>query len=394
MITIDKNNLSSLKQDFINILGSNFINTADLYLQGLKFPKTFFSEQKQQAKAHPFYKILESYYCDIEQTSRNNCLHISRESLFLFNLLYDIKTLEKNKVKNHQRIINSIINPNTFYSSVFEAHISAKYSNLYNVEVLQETAEKSPDLLINLNRDKVYVECKSLEDMVLKNNSQMQTVFFKLQKISNKLKQSNMIIIKLGNKIDGNISNQIIQYVELLLKENKQGVFQDNDLKIEVSISKINEWDKLHCSDINVNHPENCIFELQAQPVQGIIKGFKNLILTGAEFVPQLDFEKRLIDEINKARKQLPKGHCNILHVQLPLKLDNQFEGIIKNNAKSIELKLENNTKNINSIILSNSMTPLNFNIHNEQIGKYYIIKNNKALINLPEGFLPIGSSI
>ena len=119
MIEVNQNNLESYISDFELFLGKSFIDDANNYIEnnnvGIK--------NCTDKKVHPFYKYWNSYINDIKNTKEHNKLHISRDTVFILELLSNIKDI-KNK-KNISRIIHSLLQHNTFYSAVFESQILA-----------------------------------------------------------------------------------------------------------------------------------------------------------------------------------------------------------------------------------------------------------------------------
>lgn len=64
--------------------------------------------------------------------------------------------------------MDSIKTKNKFYSGLFELYVAAGYLRLrYDVEAIEENQEvgmKTSDLLVKINEQQVFVECKSLDD--------------------------------------------------------------------------------------------------------------------------------------------------------------------------------------------------------------------------------------
>lgn len=355
MIAVNQNNLESYISDFELFLGKSFIDDANNYIEnnnvGIK--------NCTNKKVHPFYKYWNSYINDIKNTKEHNKLHISRDTVFILELLSNIKDI-KNK-KNISRIIHSLLQHNTFYSAVFESQILAYYSSMYNIEIIEENQrekEKSPDFLLQTNDKNIYIECKALEDFEISNNIEYQKIIQNLSDYCQKKQKSNSIIIKTGENFSKSNTNLILSKIHHLINKNSNIETRIDEFDIEVIIQKILEWDSPMYGGIGVNHPSNVSFNLlyQMEILSNGIPEYKNLILIGIESKPILNFEKRINNEITRARKQLMHDQYNILHIQLPISNDINFEKYIDDNYNNIKEYLENYARKINAVIISNPM--------------------------------------
>ncbi len=384
MIEVNQNNLESYISDFELFLGKSFIDAANNYIAnnnvGIK--------NCTDKKVHPFYKYWNSYINDIKNTKEHNKLHISRETIFILELLSNIKDI-KNK-KNISRIINSLLQHNTYYSAVFETQILAYYSSRYNIEIIEENqieGEKSPDFLLQTNNKNIYIECKALEDFEINNNIEYQKIIQKLNDYCQKKQKSNSVIIKTGENFSKSNTNNILSKIYCLINKNSNIVTKIDELGIEVIIQKISEWDKPIYGAIKINHPNNANFTIQTQMKilnNGTIEQ-RNLILVGIEAKPILNFEKRINNEITKARKQLKSDKCNLLHLQLPISDDINFEKYIDENYNNIKEYIENYARRINAVIISNPMYSYKKNSPEIQTIQSVIIPNCRA--NKPINF-------
>ena len=94
MIEVNQNNLESYISDFELFLGKSFIDDANNYIEnnnvGIK--------NCTNKKVHPFYKYWNSYINDIKNTKEHNKLHISRDTVFILELLSNIKDIKNKKI--------------------------------------------------------------------------------------------------------------------------------------------------------------------------------------------------------------------------------------------------------------------------------------------------------
>lgn len=255
---------------------------------------------------------------------------------------------------------------------------------MYNIEIIEENqkeGEKSPDFLLQINNQNIYIECKAIEDFEISNNIEYQKIIQKLNDYCQKKQKSNSIIIKTGENFSKSNTSCILSKIYHLIDKNSNIETKIDELGIEVIIQKILEWNKPIYGEIKINHRNNANFTLQSQMKildNGTIEQ-KNLILVGIEAKPILNFEKRINNEITRARKQLMHNQYNILHIQLPISNDINFEKYIDNNYNNIKEYLENYARKINAVIISNPMYSYKRNSPEIQTIQSVIIPNCRA---------------
>lgn len=393
MLNINLENIKKQKESFRQLLGEEFIRGAEeysqLYAQG---------ELKQQPKGYtPFFDFWHSYNLDIETSQKQKQLVLSPRTYFLFDLLDQLYMISD--LPNFLRIVKKLRVKNTFYSAAYEASVAALYKSFYSLNIIEEGNSKSPDFDITLpSTEKVYIECKSLEDFSLGKGLLYQQFLTKIEKTCRVNSKSNKIILQTSNNIDQNATNLIIRRVRDLLLNDQYGdhVLNINEKIFNCRITKIANWDQCIYGGISVHHPINCesfTVTHQFKILPSRIQENKNIILVAVENYPILDFEKRIKSEIARARKQLPHGSCNILHIQLPISGALDFEQYINNNYDDIQRLLEKSTSNINAVIISKST----YNSKNAKNFPYQfaLIPNDRAATNMPVNFrYPLPQSV
>ena len=292
---------------------------------------------------------------------------------------------------NLRNFIDNLLLPNKFYSTVFEIQIAKLYSSVYNLEILEEQPNiKTPDFKINIANGKtIYIECKSLQDFELVHNEEYSRLIDSLQKYCNKQHKSNQIIIRTGTNFNKQYTNDILTEVENLINQDKFGDFKLENLNIEISISKISNWDTPIYGNIQIIHPEQSQLSIITQ-VKKLPNGMmenKNIIMIGVESKPILNFKKRIEDEIKRAKEQIPDEQLGIIHMQLPIHKGLNFEEYINKNYDELKRILKTKTTRINALIISNpiyNMKDFNPLIPNNQ---YYVIPNMNVTQNINFNF-------
>ncbi len=279
MIELTLNNIETFKQDFKKILGEDFINTAENYNTiGLNVKKV----EQINNTIHPFVKFWQVYNQNIKQTKSSGQLVLSWETMYLLDLLSNL--MDVSKLKNGDRIINAIKGKNTFYSAVFETYIAAYYASIYQVEILLESKNKSPDLLIKKGKDKVYIECKSLEDFSLKRTPLLMNLIENIQSLLAANELSYKIAIMLTYPINTSNKDEILNVIKKLITEDRLNEYCDENLKIKVYFEKIGDWDVPTYGQqiMNFSHHPDMPFSMQGQFMSlsnGLIES-KNIMCT------------------------------------------------------------------------------------------------------------------
>ena len=393
MLNINLENIEKQKETFRQLLGERFIEEAEEYSQ-------LFAQGKleRQPKGYtPFFDFWHSYNLDIKTSQAQKQLVLSPRTYFLLDLLDQLCTISD--LPNFLRIVKNLRVKNTFYSAAYEASVAALYRALYSVYITQEEETKTPDFNITLSStEKVYIECKSLEDFSLGKGKIYQQFVEKIEKICRANRKSNEIVLQTTDNIEQRSIDLTVKKVRDLILNNRYGehILPVDGKIFNCRMKKIADWDQCIYGEISVRHPINCesfTVTQQFKILPSRIQENKNIILVAVENYPILDFEKRIKSEIGRARKQLPHGSCNILHIQLPISEALDFEQYINNNYDDIRRLLENSTSNINAVIISKSI----YNSKNVKSFPYQfaLISNNRAAANMPVNFrYPLPQSV
>ena len=347
MEEISKENLKNYKKKFIEVLGENFILQAENYSHQM-FEKPFY---KSLYPEHPFFYYWYQYNLDILYTSRHNILYYSKPVRYLFNILDNLEKIKS--LENSNRIIKKILIKSDFYSAVFEAEIAAMYMSNYSVQIIDDSNNKgkSPDLyLIDNDNNKIYVECKALQNIKLELIKVLNNISEQTKTFCKKYKFLAKILIKTIIGFDKKDNNAILSKIKQLIKNKQYGSFVDRALHIEIIIEKV----------------------------------FNNVGIVNYQIDCNTEFDNTIKKEIKKASRQLYKNEFNILHLQLPINEGLDFEQYINCHYFNIKKILENDTSNINTLVVSdfscNTKNYLNQEI--EQI-QYFIMPNINATKNI-----------
>ena len=346
VIDIDTKRLEKYRKLFEKYLGEDFIRQADAYLS--------MSAEEKKRNYHPFFDYWNTYNLDVKR-SRNtsDSAEITYGTHFIISTILNLLNIEK--IANLERLTKSLKQKNTFYSAAFEIQTAEIYFNLYEVQINEENVNnsKTPDFTIvdKYNRDnKINIECKSLEDYDIQNHTVCEQLIDRVQKFCHDNNKSYNIWIKTGEKFYQNDINNVANDIIKLIKNDSSGTYNRVEFCMDVKLDKIDDTDVTKSSKIIIENPE-LYTSLEILPT-----GFSNLTFMGIESKPNLNFDKQIYNEINKARKQLIKNELNILHIQLPFNTNLNFEHYIHNNFTKIKSFIERYAKRINAVVVSNSI--------------------------------------
>lgn len=379
--------IDSIEHIFRDLLGDNFINEANKYntLGTQNFEKIIIN-----ADTHPFYKLWQVYKQNTIQTKQEGLLRISEQIVELIDLLLNLQAIKD--IKNKDRIINSIIRKNTFHSACFEASIAAGYKTSgYTIDIMEESEQKTPDLVIKTGKDKIYIECKSLEDFSIKRTSALEELMSEIEEYLFKSEKSYSVLISLGYIVDFKNKTELTNFIKDLISNNMFGIHVNYILQTKIEIIKNREWNETFYGNINLPNTYLCDGRCQVKVLPNGTTENMNLTLVAIEPFVDLNVDDRVISEFNKARKQLPKNACSIVHIQLPIKKEINFLYVIDNTYNKLQKRFENNTKRICSVVLSHVTTNLQ-DIQKPIVRQHFVISNNNADKELPKDFKILGN--
>lgn len=365
----NRKTLDNYRLIFEKLLGVDFINQADEFLK--------MSSEEQRRNYHPFFDYWKSYNNDVENYRRTGLTQIAYGTNFIINIVLNLLDIEN--LQNLKRLINSLLNKNTFYSAAFEIQTARLYSDLYDVQINEETPNdrKTPDFTIydKYNKiKKINVECKSLEDFDIQNHSKCEILIDNIQKYCNENAKSYKILINTKENFYKNDINKVTNSIIDFIKKESFGTYYINEYNIEVEIENLDNSEALKCCQIQINNSEQYV------PLELLPNNFFNLTFIGTNSKPNLNFESQIRNEINTARKQLLQEELNILHIQLPFNNNFDYEQYIHNNYSKIKILLERCTKRINAIVISNS-------IYQTPNMQFFVIPNCKSRKNIDFDF-------
>jgi len=420
---ITPQNIRKLSNELHNLLGEDFFakQVDSFSIDGLNLRDGFIKEQN----AHPLALMWKTFLNDISICEQRGTLLLNSDSIICLHALMYLNDLKG--VKNHERIFNDLKIKEKFYSTLFEARIASEYrSKGYDIEIQDETSLNSGgicDFFITIDNKKIFIECKSLSDLLQIERKSWNELFIR---ISNMLESKNLswnIEIYLGKEIESADVEKICSLLREDINSRKLENRYLSDSSIIIKKEPINKadlaniqktflistdasgdkgqivFDQKQLAHLAKNGMKltNNKFDIEGQGL--LITKFKmlnggepsSLVAFRVSIFPHADFDltKRIISNIRKASKQVPKDEMSIIHIAVPNSIGNQLVRIVDNSYDKILRKLKRNHSRINAVVLygqffeRNPWGPLLF--------LNYIVPNMNSKNALPKGFDILG---
>lgn len=156
-MTINLSSIEKVLTDFGKVVGDNFVSKLDSYTEiGISEQRI----EEMRAKIHPLQRYWNLLQRDLEKSYDLGKFHLSSESFLVLQKITDITSISG--IKGFEYLLDRFKNRNQFYSAAFEAFIASSYRKMgYEVEIIEETSEKTPDLRIKTKLGcEVFIECK------------------------------------------------------------------------------------------------------------------------------------------------------------------------------------------------------------------------------------------
>lgn len=388
MIVITVQNLKEFKKEIIDFLGLEFIRVLEEFdTIGLKSAEATIIE----SKVHPLAFWWRAFKQDIDKSESANLLILSDYSIRILDFLDNLKIAQN--TSNFNRIIDSIKTKSKFYSGVFEVYVAAGYCRLgYEVEAIEENPKlgvKTCDLLVKKGEQKVFVECKSLDDPSIKETPLWNNLMQRLSNALEKYHRSWDIEIFAARQINGKKLEVIFKEIVKDIKLNnmsERSLFED---EFHIKYLKIAEWDK------EFYLPLKFLKKSEIGSVEASIDGsrqvYRNLKVINLLPHTEVNISKRLINEFKKAKKQIPKDGIGIVHISIPYKDGSKLLQAVDNSYDEIFNEINFKTQRINAVVISSTVldktpqSPIN--------SYYYIVPNITTRDDLPTNFKILGTN-
>lgn len=384
-VQVIKTDLVSLQRyaDYlVSIFGDAFIKQ----IESSESKNTSSLIELNRVKDHPFTHWWQQFNIAITLKKSNPNIGFSQGALYCLGLAACLKSVSN--LDNFERIITSLINRSKFYSTVFEVYTlyEFKISN-FSLSIIEEHgSNKSPDFFLNLDGKSIFIECKSIEDIVLSEERSWYDFGAKLCKLLEKNIKSWMVEVTTQVPISRKLIEQLNTSIYGNITANKTTSCKLSDT-VSYNISEISVWGNTSI-DITELIKSGKIGYAEAE-VNVDNREAKNFFKSRAVVVNPIQSSNSLTNKIikafKKASKQLPKDSPGIIYIGLPHQTGEDFLQAIDSSFDDIFHRLNNDTRKANLVIISanilqhHRLTPID--------RQQYIIPNHNAAYKFPKSF-------
>lgn len=259
--------------------------------------------------------------------------------------------------------------PIIYEKAIYEIRVAASMKkNGYKVAYIKEGKEKTPDLLIEKNGEKVYVECKrkdkiSHRDQLTQNL--WNTVMIRSQKLMDKIGKNYAVIAKANTDLTSGTANILGHYIEELIKQSDMGTHKYQDF--EVILKELGQFEKpnkgaflvdLKEFGIDKTYPTLFLYQRADVKFSGSLEvENKNRRLMAFASTQMADRVKGILESFDHAYKQIPKSGAGVIYIEINTSLYRNYDEIERDLSfirKKINGKL-NVVKRVNAVILTAS---------------------------------------
>jgi len=420
---ITPQNIRKLSNELRSYLGEIFFaeHVDSFSIDGLSLRDGFIKEQN----AHPLSLMWKTFLRDISICEQRGTLSLNSNSIICLHALMCLKNLKD--VINLERLIKDLRIKEKFYSTIFEARIASEYrSKGHKIEIQDETGIVKGgicDFFVTIDEQKIYIECKSLSDLLQNERKQWNELIIR---VTNMLEQKNLswnIEIYLGKEIGSKDVKTICSILkkDISLKIIETRYLADNSIIIKKEEIKKGILDKINKTFlINSNafgekgqtaFDENKLANLSKNGMQLTDNQFdlasEGLLITEFKMLnggvpsslsafrvsifPHANFDltKRIIANLKKGAKQIPKDEMGIVHISVPNTIANHLVPIVDSSYNEIYGRLKRNHGRINAIALYGQF--FERNPWGPLLSLHYLIPNLKPNKSLPKNFELLG---
>lgn len=393
MIKVTPATLPAYIEEFAQILGKTFVvSELDSFrTHGLRRAEA----RMVEASAHPLALWWQTLKHDAEVSKKENTLRLSDGSIRALRLFSDLKDIKR--IPNCERIINAIRKRATFYSACFEAYIAASYAAKgYEVEITDENRDqgRTSDLrVIGEDLQVVYVECKCLDDIKIKEERHWDELLERLEKALRMHHRSWAVIIRSSLTIGAKEKEDIITTVSYSSRTGDMAPQRCADGRILIEYMKLWEWDQIMPGPIGFTKMgETGVFSVAAiHDGQRMLA--KNPVAIAAFPYTEVNISSRLINEFKRASRQIPKEGPGIIHIAIPHKAGNQLLNVIDHCYPYVYRTINKDSRRVNAVVISASLVSGgNRPGESALVYQHYVIPNLHARTRLPKWYSILGA--
>lgn len=353
-------------------------------------------------KIHPIIRNRNSYLDLLKHTDGNRLINYNFDSYDYIEFCGVLNSCVA--LNGLEDIIRDLKTKESYYNAYYELIIGSLYlSKNYPIKKVEVRDNiKTCDFEITIHEDMVYVECKNLEDWNSAESVLWEKLYDQFENLTKKINRYLTITIISDEKVNGSITNQIFEHIKSFAKTCTEE-FQKNITDRNTLIIKESK-DYIIYTDLNpVEYAKQCGKDIIKkdnqmwceQSVTQLTKDTdqqKALLITNENKVTiikdrEIDYRKKIIGQIKKARKQLPHNEPGLIYINLPTRKGEDYLSAIDNTYEYVFNEINRNSSRIHSVILTSRI--YQGGDQNDAVDfRSYIVPNYNCKYVLPEDFV------
>ena len=342
------------------------------------------------AQAHPLAVLWHQMQKEIAKSETEGSLMLSDE----IDLLVDALTRIKMFVSPAEipDIIRHLETRSQFFSGLFEANTFANYRQI-GANVLALPEDGNPDFVVEFENNKVFIECKSLEDTSRQESQiiwQIENSVIQLMERSNRCWN---IELHATRRIVGIDLKPVVSAVRGLIEDGAIGITDICDGMFRVSCAQIAQPDTWYFGIFEHARREDVWVEVEIRTLSNGQYKYKNPRISGVIPFFESDEFTRISGAISKGHSQIPVGHPGILHIELPYADGAKSLDVVDPIFERIYSVLRRKPR-LNAVVISSRFIDKFVKDGGASVLQYsVIIPNPEPAISLPDWFSILGSN-
>lgn len=328
-----------------------------------------------EPKSHPMVQTIffvKEWLNQIKQQPAILLNPIIEPNEHVLKVIYIARILEASKqIKGFKKVSTRLLDISQYDSTFFEAEVAAiYYKKNFEVEFVEESQEKSPDLKITKNGVNVWVECKTRKNLTNKqekHNAYWDDLKASLLKKLRPNKINVAIVINAAEELEREeiqpLHNFIIDSIKsggignYDIKTGKVNFEYDPTKKFAIAISVLSKADEVKISNFNIILPDkdysfisDCDFSNQSNT----IFSFQNPFILMHKTISKQDNIKGIIHTFKTAVKQIPTKGPGIIWIKtLNNNSKDKFEDSFNEIEKVLKKELKGNkNQKVNYVVI------------------------------------------
>ena len=356
---------------------------------------------------HPLVLLWRNAINKLRQCIIERRLIASEELLQIYLLGRNLKTIKKLKVVNlrgelteatvRDRYRKKLRDPKEFEKAIYEIQIASSYARAgYPVFFIEETTEKTPDFMVKIDGEPVYVECKNKDAQTErdKNNNRIwEEMREKILRLMEKLHKNYLIIVKSQTDPKREEIDYVLRIIKDIMLKSKNGRFIDRTKKYGITAKELAPTESIITTNkfevLTSEALDNVFMGAEVRRLTDGRTELKNPKFIGFKSAAEPDRITGVLRSLNKSYKQIPRKGPGLVYIEIHP--SNALQWDFNRLEEKIRGKL-NLIKRVNAVVLTATF----IEIKKEGIvyrHKSRVIENVNPRSPLPAGFNIVGLS-